>query len=95
MTDQHIGDQRAPEAPEARLEFAQAIQGHRKMAGGLATLLSGEIAGQDLIKFVWDSVVDVLTWSGGLTLDPMPEHIAASIFGLFAAFAFYQIEEKA
>ncbi len=80
------GSQRTP-APVS-------IHGHRKMTGALATLYSGEIAGQDIIKFVWDSAVEVVNWSAGTPLQPMPEDVAASIFGLFAVAAWYQMKEQ-
>ena len=80
------GDQRTP---------APAVpHGHRKLTGALATLLGGEVAGQEIIKFAWDSAVEVLIWSTGIPLEPMPETVATSIFGLLAAAAFYQTEEK-
>ncbi|KKL49194.1 hypothetical protein LCGC14_2317940, partial [marine sediment metagenome] len=37
-------------------------------------------AGKD-IKVVWDSAVEVVNWSAGTPLQPMPEDVAASIFG--------------
>ncbi|KKK65658.1 hypothetical protein LCGC14_2971950, partial [marine sediment metagenome] len=43
---------------------------------------------------LWDSVIGILNWSAGMTLEPMPEHIAASMFSLLAMFAFYQTKEK-
>jgi hypothetical protein len=97
LTDQDIGSQRAPEpalTPATALTAEQMPQGHRKITVGLGMLLSGEIVGQDLIKFAWDSVIEVLNWSTWVALDPMPEHVATSIFGLLAAFAFYQTKEK-
>ncbi len=68
--------------------------GHRKLTGALAMLLGGEVAGQEVIKYAWDSVVTVLNWSTNFPLEPMPENVAASIFALLAMFAFYQTEEK-
>ncbi len=88
MTDDTDAGQRSPE-----LTMAPA-HGHRKMTGALATLYSGEIAGQDLIKFAWDNAIELLNWGLGMPLEPMPEHVAVSIFGLFAVAAFYQTEEK-
>ena len=80
------GSQRAPALAPAH--------GHRKLTGALAMLLGGEVAGQEVIKYAWDSMVTVLNWSTNFPLEPMPENVAASIFGLLAMMAFYQTEEK-
>ena len=82
MTD---ANQRAPALAPAH--------GHRKLTGALAWMLGGEVAGQEVIKFAWDSAVNVLNWSAGIPLGPMPENVAVSIFGLLAAAAFYQTTE--
>ena len=87
MTDQDLGTHRVPEP-------MQMPHGHRKIGGALAMLVSGEIVGQDVIKFIWDNAIEIVNWSVGTTLEPMPELIAAKIFGLFAAFAFYQTKER-
>ena len=68
--------------------------GHRKLTGALAWMLGGEVAGQEIIKYAWDSAAEVLRWAAGIPLQPMPEDVAVSIFGLLAAWAFYQTEEK-
>lgn len=80
------GDQRVPAPAPAH--------GHRKLTSALAMLLGGEVAGQEVIKYAWDSVVTVLNWSTSFPLEPMPEHVAASIFTLFAVASWYQTEEK-
>ena len=97
MTDQDAGSQRVPEpvlAGTMEITAEQMPHGHRKITGGLATLLSGEIVGQDVVKYLWDSVIEILNGLAGMTLEPMPEHVAARMFGLLAMFAFYQTKEK-
>ena len=93
MTDDTGAGQRSPELAMAPVAV-KATHGHRKMTGALATVYSGEIAGQDLIKFIWDRAIEVMNWWLGTPLEPMPEKVAASIFVLFAMAAFYQTEEK-
>ncbi len=80
------GDQRVPAPAPAH--------GHRKLTGAGGMLLVGEVAGQEVIKYAWDSMVTVLDWSSSLPLEPMPENVAASIFALLAMVMFYQTEEK-
>ena len=80
------GDQRIPQLV--------SIHGHRKLTGALSMLLGGEVAGQELIKFAWDAAIQILNLWSPIMLAPMPENIAASIFGLLAAAAFYQTEER-
>ncbi len=71
-----------------------AVHGHRKLTGALAVFAGGEVAGQEIIKYAWDSMVNILTWSTSLPLEPMPESVAVSIFGLLSMMMFYQTEEK-
>ena len=60
----------------------------------MAWMLGGEVAGQDAIKYAWDSMVTVMIWSTSIPLEPMPENVAASIFGMIAMVAFYMTTEK-
>ena len=80
------GDQRVPVPVSAH--------GHRKLTGALSMLLGGEVAGQEVIKYVWDSAITVLNWSTNFPLEPMPENVSASIFALLAMVMFYQTEER-
>lgn len=75
------------------LRNAPADQGHRKLAFGLGTFLGGEIAGQDIVKFLWDSFA-TLANGLGVPLDPMPEKIAAGLFTLAAFYVFYKTKEN-
>ncbi len=80
------GDQRIPQLV--------SIHGHRKLTGALAMFLGGEVAGQELIKFAWDTAIQFLNLWSPIMLEPMPEKIAVGIFSLLAATAFYQTEER-
>ena len=77
-----------------RVPTALPLHGHRKLTGAGGTLLAGEVAGQDALAYIWDSVVLVLNNWVDIQLDPMPEKVAADIFALLAILAFYQTEEK-
>lgn len=66
--------------------------GHRKLAFASLTMLGGEIAGQDIVKFFWDAIA-LIGRSWEIPLQPMPEDVAAGVFAILAALVFYQTRE--
>ncbi len=77
-----------------RVPTALPLHGHRKLTGAGGMLLAGEVAGQEALRYFWDSVVLIVNRGMDIPLDPMPEKVAADIFALLAILAFYQTEEK-
>ena len=79
------GDQRVP--------AWASLHGHRKLTGAGSTLLAGEVAGQDAIAYVWNSVILVLNSWANIPLEPMSPKTASDIFALLAMAAFYKVRE--
>ena len=68
--------------------------GYRKLTGAGGTLLAGEVAGQESLKYVWDSIILFLNMWLEIPLDPMPENVAARVFSVLAIVAFYKTRES-
>ncbi len=80
------GSQRAPALAPAH--------GYRKLTGANGTLLFGLAGGQEALKYLWDTMATILNGWISFPIEPMPEKVAADVFALLAALAFYQMEEK-
>ncbi len=82
MTD---ANQRIPQLPPGH--------GYRKLTGAGGTLLAGEVAGQEALKYVWDSIILPLNMWLEIPLALMPEDVATSMFSMLAIVAFYKTRE--
>lgn len=68
--------------------------GYRKLTSAGGMLLAGEVAGQEALKYVWDSIILILNMWLEIPLDPMPENVAARVFSVLAIVAFYKTRES-
>ena len=68
--------------------------GYRKLTGAGGMLLAGEVAGQEALRYVWDSLILIVNRWMDIPLAPMPESVAASAFSVLAMVAFYRTRES-